>query len=139
MTFQIKAVQKFRILVYVTRSTKFSYIDYTSSSIHLTRCLLLVLFIAFPHLILFFIMKYNYLWCVQFFSGTHLRLGRPKGALFRSEKISHRFGFELQTSWLAGECTNHYATGLSYLFYSSKIQDICQVFFKNIYPESVFV
>jgi hypothetical protein len=35
-------------------------------------------------------------------------------ALFRSEKIPHRLGFELQTSLLAGECTNHYDTELIY-------------------------
>jgi hypothetical protein len=29
------------------------------------------------------------------------------------KKNSHGLGFELQTSWLADECTNHYAAGLS--------------------------
>jgi hypothetical protein len=46
-------------------------------------------------------------------SGTHLELGDPID-LLRSEKISHRLRVDLQTSCLAGECINLYATGLSY-------------------------
>jgi hypothetical protein len=34
-------------------------------------------------------------------------------ALFRSGKKSHQLGLKLQTSWLIGEYTNHYATGFS--------------------------